>query len=178
MSRQADLLDLVSDEAPLCVGCGLCCDGTIFEHAVVTPGEEPRLLAHGMKLAVRKERTVFLQPCRYASCGHCLNYEDRFDICRSFRCELLKRYESGEIDPSEARATIHEALELVSKVRADEPAAARFRERRSARRDLAGRLPSASGEERPTLARRLLNIISLDTFLDTHFRRKKQTAEQ
>lgn len=164
-----------TDTAP-CVGCGLCCDGTIFDHAVVTPGEQTRLLDHGMELATRGDRTVFLLPCRYAQCGKCSNYEDRFDICHSFRCDLLKRYHRGEIGLAEARAMVEKAVKLVAAVKADGPAAALYRERRRHRSQLAGQMMAVSGEERRTLGRRLLNMVALDEFLDSRFRHKKKTA--
>jgi hypothetical protein len=165
------------DTAP-CIGCGLCCDGTIFNKAIVTPGEETRLLAHGMELATKDDQTFFKLPCHYASCGQCTNYQDRFDICRSFRCELLKRYQAGDIDLVEARATVEKALEMVSVVKADDERAALYRERRALRGQLAERMRSGSTEERRGLARRLLNLVALDEFLDRRFRRKKKAPDE
>jgi hypothetical protein len=163
------------DTAP-CVGCGLCCDGTLFKYATVTPGEEPHLLEHGMDLVTRKDQTYFLLPCRYASCGQCTNYADRFDICRSFRCDLLKRYQAGEIDLADARATVEKALELVSAVKSEDPGAYLHSKRRALRERLAKELQSTSTEERRDLARRLLNLVALDEFLISRFRRKTKPS--
>jgi uncharacterized protein len=161
------------DTAP-CIGCGLCCDGTIFDRAVVTPGEEAHLLNYGMELVTKEEKTFFLLPCRYASCGQCTIYEDRFDICRSFRCELLKSYQAGDIELQETRATVEKAVQLVSAVKADDSRAALYRERRVIRDHLAEQLQSCSSEDRSGLARQLLNMIALDEFLDRWFRRKNK----
>jgi uncharacterized protein len=161
-----------------CIGCGLCCDGTIFAKAIVTPGEEARLLEHGLELVTRSEQTFFLQPCRYASCGQCTNYQDRFDICRSFRCDLLKRYQAGGIDLAEARAMVETALGLVAAVKADDARAGLYSQRRALRGQLAERMKGASAEERPRLARRLLNMVALDAFLDSRFRRKKKAPDE
>jgi uncharacterized protein len=178
MPDESNAPTLARDDGAPCIGCGLCCDGTIFNHAVVTPGEEPRLIEHGMELATSGDRTVFVQPCRYSSCGQCTNYEDRFDICRSFRCELLKQYQAGQIDLPEARASVEKALALLSAVKAGDPGAARNRERRILRADLAERMNAAAGEERRNLASRLLAIVALDAFLDSRFRRKKKAPDE
>ena len=177
MPGKTDLLPPARDDTAPCVGCGLCCDGTIFNHAVVTPGEEPRLLAHGMELVTRDEGTVFLQPCRFASCGQCSNYAGRFDICRSFRCALLKRYQAGEIDLPAARATVEEAMKLIALVTANDPEAALFENRRRARAELAQRLTEVAVEDRPAIARRLLNMVALDEFLARRFRNKKKQRD-
>ena len=165
---------LKEDGAP-CIGCGLCCDGTLFDHGVVAKGEEPRLLRHGMELVTRGDKKVFMQPCRSASCGQCTNYQDRFDVCRSFRCRLLKRYQAGEVTLAEARATVGKAVELVAAVKADDPDLAQLTYRRSLRAQLTEQMQTSSNVDRRALGRRLLAIVALDEFLDTRFRR--QAAE-
>ena len=32
-----------AEEQKICVGCGFCCDGTLFVHAVLNPGERGSL---------------------------------------------------------------------------------------------------------------------------------------
>jgi len=162
----------VDDTAP-CVGCGLCCNGTLYFRAKVTPGEEPVLLDHGLTLTADKDRTYFRLPCHHESCGRCTIYENRFDICRSFRCALLRRYQAGEIDLATARATVEKALELAAAVKGDDAAAGLVGERGRIRSELAERLLAGGGDERAKASRRLLNIIALDTFLERWFRNKK-----
>jgi hypothetical protein len=162
----------LDDTAP-CVGCGLCCNGTLYARAKVTPGEEPVLLEHGLTLTTEADRTYFQLPCHHESCGRCTIYEHRFDICRSFRCALLRRYQAGEIELAEARATVETALELLAAVNADDPASGKFVERFSRRRELAEKLPNLDLGERAAASRRLLNMVALDTFLERWFRNKK-----
>ena len=102
-----------------------------------------------------------------------MNYPTRFDICRSFRCALLKRYQAGEIDLANARATVERALELISAVKADDPGATGFGERQNLRRQLSDRMKSSSEQDRPNVASRLLKMVALDEFLSGHFREKK-----
>jgi Fe-S-cluster containining protein len=161
----------VTDDTGPCVGCGLCCDGTLYDRAKVAPGEEPTLEALGLQLETVGERTYFLQPCRFQSCGRCTNYADRWTICRSFRCALLRRYQAGEIGLEEARATVKTALQLRDAVRQNDPGAAIVGGRRRLRRQLAEEVQS--GKDQGSAGRRLIDIIALDTFLERWFRNKK-----
>lgn len=161
---------VTEDTAP-CVGCGLCCDGTLYDRAKVAPGEEATLEALGLQLEAIGERTYFRQPCRFQSCGCCTNYADRWTVCRSFRCALLRRYQAGEIGLDEAKATITTALELIDAVREHDPGAGIVGERRRLRRKLAEQVQS--GNDHGWAGRRLINIIALDTFLERWFRNKK-----
>jgi uncharacterized protein len=162
----------LADTAP-CVGCGLCCNGTLYARAKVTPGEEPTLLEHGLTLTSEEDRTYFRLPCHHESCGRCTIYEQRFDICRSFRCALLRSYQASEIGLPEARDKVERALQLLSAVKADDPAAALFVERNRIRKELSDQLSALEQEERNPVARRLLKIVALDSYLERWFRNKK-----
>jgi hypothetical protein len=157
------------DTAP-CIGCGLCCDGTLYDRAKVAPGEEETLAALGLQLEQAADRTYFLQPCRFHDCGRCTNYPQRWTVCRTFRCALLRRYQAGEVSLDEARGAVATAHELVAAVSAADPGAKIVGERRRLRRRLADELQSGSDRGG---ARRLLNIVALDTFLERWFRNRK-----
>lgn len=129
-----------------------------------------------MELVTKGESTVFLQPCRFFSCGQCAVYLDRPKVCRNFRCDLLKRYQAGEVDLSEARATVEKALELVAEAKIFAPEAARYRDRRRLRAKLAERMVAIEGGDRRRLARQLLNLIALDAFLESRFRRRRKAT--
>lgn len=161
------------DDTTPCVGCGLCCDGTLYVRAQVAPGEEQRLIDDGLQLTTHEGRTFFLQPCPHQSCGRCAIYNERFDVCRSFRCALLRRYQAGEIDLSEARLRIEGALKLLEEIRADYPLGGRHAERRRIRRQLADELDSLDPSEREPVARRLLKLVSADCYFDRWFRDEK-----
>lgn len=161
----------LDDTAP-CIGCGLCCNGTLYLRAKVTPGEEPRLLEHGLELTGDAEKPYFFLPCKYESCGRCTIYEKRFDICRSFRCALLRSYQAGEIDADAARAKVERAHELVAAVTVSDPSAQLYKVRIAVREELARDVESGTADK--SAAQRLLNIVALDTFLDRWFRLKKK----
>jgi hypothetical protein len=137
---------VVGDTAP-CVGCGMCCNGTLYWMAKVTPGEEERISAHGLELTEEKGTTYFRLPCHHEQCGRCTIYETRFDICRSFRCQLLRNYQAGEVGLGEARRRIRASL-------AEAP-------------------DGETVEEKAARALKLLNIIALDTCLERWFRNPK-----
>ena len=163
--RTRDLVDAsatpVTDTAP-CVGCGLCCDGTIFWRAKAEPGEEQRLVSAGLELMKEGEKLWFAHPCRFSRGGLCtIHDQERFQVCRTFRCKLLKAYQAGEIGREEARATVQKALALRSAVTDEEPDAWLGETRRRLRREL------GSTKERPRLH---LKIAALDYFLERWFR--------
>jgi len=165
---------IVGDTAP-CVGCGMCCNGTIYWMAKVTPGEERRIEDHGLELMEEKGTTYFRLPCHHEQCGRCTIYESRFDICRSFRCQLLRKYQAGEVDLPEARRRVETALALVETVRGDDPVATNAFRRRDIRERLADASPGETRPERAERARKLLNIVALDTCLERWFRNPKDT---
>jgi hypothetical protein len=163
---------VVGDTAP-CVGCGLCCNGTLYWIAKVTPGEEDTIQSYGLDLTEEKGKTYFQLPCHHESCGRCTIYENRFDICRSFRCQLLRNYQAGDVDLAEARKRVETALRLVATVTADDPQAALAFHRRDNRAALAEPPEQEAAGERAERSRRLLNIVALDACLDRWFRNPK-----
>jgi hypothetical protein len=158
----------VSDTAP-CVGCGLCCDGTLFASARAEPKEEQRILSFDLSLDNEGGIRYFALPCPHSIGGRCDIYGKRFTKCRTFRCKLLKDYQAAEIDIREAAEKVRNALKLRDAVAADEPGAAMLTERIHIRRQ--GNLT----KERSKL---LLNMAALDYYLDVHFRNKNPQVIQ
>ena len=163
----------MSDES-ICVGCGLCCDGTLFSHLTTLDetdlGMPLRML--GVEIIVEADPPVFALPCPAVAEGRCTIYEKRFDICRSFRCALLRSYQAGEIDGDQARSKVERAHELVVAVTASDPSAQLYKVRIDVREQLAREVESGTADT--SAAQRLLNIVALDTFLDRWFRLKKK----
>jgi Fe-S-cluster containining protein len=159
-----------SDASTLCVSCGLCCNGVLFDHAKAEPEEVPRLQAFGLEPRLVEEKLQFGLPCRHLDCGRCTIYEDRFAICRSFRCSLLKRLGAGDVALREALATVGKAKAMVARVAALDPAAAQVSRRVALRRE--GAPPAGSGETERTAQRLWVEALALDTFLDARFRNK------
>lgn len=161
-------------ERELCLGCGLCCDGTLFSRGKLAKDEEGAIEAVGGEVSREEGQAHFQQPCRFHCEGRCTIYANRWAACRRFRCALLRRYQAEEISLQEARSTVETALELIASVKANDPAAVFVIERRRLRRELAAQLDAPIADEQHSTARRLLNIIALDTFLERCFRNKKE----
>src|SRR4051812_13416165 len=91
----------------ICVGCGLCCDGSIFGFVPLhAEDDEATLRERGLTIVDRDGERGFVQRC-VASCdGACTVYEDRPSVCRSYRCKLLKAHEAGSVSTADARRHI------------------------------------------------------------------------
>lgn len=156
----------MSDASLLCVSCGMCCNGILFTNARAEPEEVPRLRALGLEVEQpRPDRLQFRLPCRHHHDGHCGIYSDRFLKCRTFRCALLKRLDSGEATLAEAQATVDQAKRMVARLADLDPAATQFRTRSERR--------AAAGEATAPERRVLIESLALDLFLDRKFRNRK-----
>lgn len=99
----------------LCLACGLCCDGTLFDLVKLEPGDDAaKLKALGLPIKVSRGKdpvTRFPQPCA-ALCKDrtCRVYHDRPWQCRVFECGVFK-------DAKVSRITFPAALKLVTQAR-------------------------------------------------------------
>lgn len=150
-----------TDTAP-CVGCGLCCDGTIHDKAEALPGEKERLTDSGLHYFIEGDNHWFSHPCRFSKAGLCTIYhQERFSVCRTFRCKLLTAYQAGEVSKDTALAKVQQALALRAAVIDAEPGAREWKVRRPLLDEL------NSTKRHPRL---LLAIMALENYLDTWFR--------
>ncbi len=110
----ADLnVDIPVVEQEICVTCGFCCDGTLFTHAVLRPGERGNLPARvEEQYSQEGEREFFTLPCAYF-CGKCTIYDQkRALVCGAFRCKLLKNFAKGKITQDGATQTVANVKQL------------------------------------------------------------------
>ncbi len=157
----------------LCLSCGLCCDGAIFDQAGLEPGELG-LAAEGLELVEQDGRTFFRLGCPCLNGTACQIYGRRPAICSAFRCPLLRRLDSGDIDLPGALATVGEARRLAD--RADR-LNDRTENRSNARqrwREQFGAMIGSGGCESGSDPAWLLAMTALNRFLDRHFRKEHQ----
>jgi len=97
-------------EQAICVHCGFCCDGTLFLHAVLQPGEKGNLPDKiEQQYYLDEDGEFFKMPCPYF-CEKCTIYKQKkAEVCSSFRCQLLKNFATGKISSEEALALVHNA---------------------------------------------------------------------
>lgn len=113
----------VDEDLSICVGCGLCCDGTLFSHLGVIDESDlgMPLQALGVSVIVEADPPVFALPCA-AFDGHaCSIYAlHRPRACGWFECDVSTAVMAGRMSRAEARAIIDDTRALRDRVRAGE----------------------------------------------------------
>lgn len=143
----------------LCLACGLCCDGTLFDNVQLGAGDDAqKLKALGLPVAVTRGRTTvtfFRQPC-VALCADraCRVYADRPGQCRAFECGVFKDAEAGRIAFAAALRLVKSTRRKADNIRrllrelgdTDEQRSLGDRFRRTQRRMEAGGVDAGAGE--------------------------------
>lgn len=129
MSESDKIAEQTSEASRLCLACGLCCDGTIFDVARVAEAELPALAAMGIKTGTRAFGAVLVQPCVALDGATCTVYALRPHTCRAYRCNLLVALAGGEVSFDECLAHVDEAkaLKHAHAIEPDDRKAARLR---------------------------------------------------
>jgi hypothetical protein len=127
------------------------------------------VIAAGLEVEAEGEKRFFRQPCPRFSCGSCTIYFKRPQVCRRYRCELLKSLEAGEIPEADARDKIATAKGLIGAVRAIDPTAVTPGERTALAKRLTVELGQLEGSERDAKAKALLDTAILEHFLNRWF---------
>lgn len=176
----------------ICLTCGLCCNGVIFDRVQLQPEDDPaRLTSLGLQLRAQGKRRqtslaqqaqsdaansvrCFPQPCAAFDGCHCRIYAERPVYCRQFECLLLKSIKAGNTQLAAASRIISTARQRTERVQqllralgdTDEqlPLGARFRRtaRRLERVGLGGASAAEYGEL--TLAMHDLNCLLSEAF--------------
>jgi uncharacterized protein len=101
----------VSSSQSLCLTCGLCCDGTFLSGVPLKPDDElTPLKAVGINIVSDNDLTLLKLPCAAHKNCTCTVYPNRPQVCRTYRCELLKRFERDDTSQQSA-------LEIINKVK-------------------------------------------------------------
>lgn len=106
----------------LCLACGLCCDGTLFDHVQLKAEDDAaRLKSLGLPVAATRTKTPvirFSQPCA-ALCADCTCrlYADRPRQCREFECGVYKKVQAGRISFATALGLVKKARRQAAKIR-------------------------------------------------------------
>jgi Putative zinc- or iron-chelating domain len=109
----------LSEASQMCVSCGFCCDGTLFNRVgVPDDGERERVRRYGLEIRpTRGDGYSFRQPCTMHVDGACTIYEDRPRTCRTFRCSLLRRMDAGDVSIERAGSIVASAKGLARDVK-------------------------------------------------------------
>ena len=156
-------------EGNICVGCGLCCDGTLHGTATVQLHDEANVTAAGLEIATEGKKRFFRQPCPNFSCGSCTVYAIRPEVCRTYRCALLINLEAGRISEADAREKVATAKKLLGTVRSISPDAVTPAQRTALTKRLKAELAEAKDDDRESIAKALLDTAVLEHFLNRWF---------
>jgi uncharacterized protein len=121
-SRRAPNAGLVEPGEDLCLACGLCCDGTLFDLVKLEPSDDGRKLKLlGLPVTVSRGKEAvsrFPQPCS-ALCEDrtCRIYADRPRQCRIFECGVFKDAKAGRITFAAALRLVGQARRRSEKIR-------------------------------------------------------------
>lgn len=94
----------------MCLDCGLCCDGTLFECAELEPHEEA--LFDGATLIRAGGKVALPLLCCHYQAGACSVYTQRPTTCSRFTCELYDSVAASHVDVSAAHERIAEIRRL------------------------------------------------------------------
>lgn len=105
----------------ICIGCGLCCDGTVVSHLALADesdlGAPLRML--GVEVVAAADPPVFALPCPAVDDGRCtIHGLHRPSACAQFECRVSTAVLDGSMTVEIARATIAHAFSLRDEVRA------------------------------------------------------------
>jgi uncharacterized protein len=84
----------VEECVSLCLACGFCCDGTLFNRVPLLEAEVPPLK---VRLQVVDGQHHARQPCPALDGTACRVYAERPLTCRRYRCLLLEAHEAAEV---------------------------------------------------------------------------------
>ncbi len=168
----------------ICVGCGMCCDGTMYRTVDVGADDRIELLeAAGLVFSTRDEVTSFRQPCSAFGGGCCSVYDGRPSVCRGYRCLLLRRHEAGEVSGDDALSLIARTIAMRDRVRsgltayvgADDPKTLDGLYRLTMAKFEAQPDPAAARKEHSDL---LLTVVALRVILAREFEPRDSKSHQ
>lgn len=111
--------DPVTPTERLCLACGLCCSGALFDIVRLTPEESARLSAIGMPIVHGGNFDALLQPCAALDGRVCRVYAQRPARCAAYRCLLYEAVAADEVGLDEALGLIATAHTLEDEARED-----------------------------------------------------------
>jgi uncharacterized protein len=153
-SRAQPPIDSVSE---LCVRCGVCCTGLLYQNGTLEPDQVALAAELGMETFTTPDGALrFRLGCPRLAGTVCSVYDrERPRICGQFFCALAKGMAKGEIPEPEAHARVTSVRELIDTLKAAmEP----------------GETFAAAIQRAPQSPRLGLALVAVQLFLDRHFR--------
>jgi Fe-S-cluster containining protein len=103
------------DLTALCLSCGMCCNGALFDFATLGADELDHARALGFEVVEIAGEPAFMQPCPQLSGTSCTVYDRPAPAaCRKYFCKLAKGVQAGNIAMVEAAGRVASAKDLVA----------------------------------------------------------------
>jgi uncharacterized protein len=170
---------VVSSSQSLCLTCGLCCDGTLFYGVLLKSDDDVTpLKAAGINIVSDNASTLLQLPCAAHKNCTCTVYENRPQGCRTYKCELLKRFERDDISQQSALEIINKIKSLKNEMNALALAASTTAQSGEEIKLLLNRCQTdpSIGAARQDYAHVLLKFGELQIYLDRFFREEAMFA--
>ncbi len=155
----------------LCVECGLCCNGALFDYGPLARDEVPETRKAGLRVLEADQKFGFGLPCPQLEGAVCQVYDQRPNTCRTFRCEVLRSVEAGDLDYQQGLQYVSQGRAALAQVHAQLPEGATITEARRWRREAREAEASEALNAPPMLT---MTLGMLDLVLDQHFRKPGQ----
>jgi Fe-S-cluster containining protein len=171
-----DVAKAVSD---LCVRCGLCCSGAIFDHGNLQPEEAEKWGRRGFTITSIPAkgddglRDAFAMPCQHLAGTVCSRYQqDRPAVCSSFFCKLATALADGSKSAAEAHALVAEANAKLAALRPYLEPEESWPVARARWRALEQQPHARGSVNTPDHARFRVRMAALNIWLNRHFHKK------
>ena len=152
----------------LCLHCGMCCDGTLFTHVSLQPGEVATLQRRGVPVGQRADGSpALVQHCAALEGRTCTAYGERPAGCRRYQCQLFSALAEKEVSLEEALAVVEEAHALREAVERELPGAEPGAPRSVMQR---ARHAARADAQTPLSERAQAAYARAEAFLDSRFR--------
>lgn len=107
--------DLPASDQSICIGCGLCCDGTVVTHLAVRDESDlgAPLRGLGVEIIAAADPPVFALPCPAVNEGICtIHALHRPSACSQFECSLSQGVIDETVTAEKARLLISATFAL------------------------------------------------------------------
>lgn len=103
--------DLDAAISEICISCGMCCDGTLFETATIKNLKDAKLAKSiGLTIVQKNKKQHFKLPCHHFNRCCTVYDQPRPHTCSNFFCKPIKKLKNGESTVPEVRDHINEAM--------------------------------------------------------------------
>ncbi len=168
--------DEILDPSKLCLACGMCCTGAIFDRARLVNDEIERVAPDQILPTRDGKASAFKLPCPHLQGDNaCGIYGNRFRVCSGYSCSLLDRYKTGAISLADALEIVDEAK---TKLRQTGRASLTRSELEAEIEQLSNWQGIEDTAERRKTGKRYLELRAAQMFISANFRGRRNSGKE